>query len=156
MPQIRFKPLSTSKAQSWREGAPDDYDLPPELRHAAEDGYPCRHCLRFINKGERYLTLAYRPFPSLQPYAETGPILLHAEACPAYRCEGRLPPFLSSPDYILRGYGEDHRIVYGSGAVTPTDQIIERAERLLEQAEIAYLHVRSARNNCFHCEIERC
>ena len=35
-----------------------------------------------IAEGEPYLTLAYRPFPTLQPYAETGPIFLCAKACP--------------------------------------------------------------------------
>jgi len=30
---------------------------------------------------------------------------------------------LDSPDYIVRGYGPDDRIVYGTGAVVPTPEI---------------------------------
>lgn len=116
----------------------------------------CRHCLNHIDEGLPYLTLAYRPFPALQPYAETGPIFLHAEECPRYGPSSSLPPILeTSPDYILRGYGADDRIVYGTGAVTPKENIIGRAEELLGREDIAYVHVRSARNNCYQARIDR-
>ncbi|TIT59518.1 MAG: DUF1203 domain-containing protein, partial [Mesorhizobium sp.] len=49
----------------------------------------------------------------------------------------------------------DDRIVYGSGGVIPTDAIVARAETLFEREDIAYVHVRSARNNCYQCRIER-
>ncbi|TIU14497.1 MAG: DUF1203 domain-containing protein, partial [Mesorhizobium sp.] len=66
-----------------------------------------------------------------------------------------LPEMLESADYIVRGYGRDDRIVYGSGGVIPTGAIAARAEILFERDEIAYVHVRSARNNCYQCRIER-
>ncbi|TIS53339.1 MAG: DUF1203 domain-containing protein, partial [Mesorhizobium sp.] len=66
-----------------------------------------------------------------------------------------LPEMLQSSDYIVRGYGKDDRIVYGSGAVVPTGDIAARAETLFERDDIAYIHVRSARNNCYQCRIER-
>lgn len=94
-------------------------------------------------------------FPHLQPYAETGPIFLHAEECAAYDDGDTLPPIFESPDYIVRGYGHDDRIVYGTGAVTETPRIAARAQELLQDEKIAYVHVRSARNNCFQCRIER-
>ncbi len=55
--------------------------MPPERRTSNGVGVPCRHCLRNVEAGRDYLILAYRPFPALQPYAETGPIFLHAEPC---------------------------------------------------------------------------
>ncbi|MNS63241.1 hypothetical protein D3C72_963300 [compost metagenome] len=61
---------------------------------------------------------------------------------------------LDSPDYIVRGYGADDRIVYGTGAVTATGEIVSRALRLLERSDVAYVHVRSARNNCYQCRID--
>ena len=82
-------------------------------------------------------------------------IFLHADACEAF-AGGSVPPILTtSKDYLLRGYGYDDRIVYGTGAVTPVDEVDARAWALLEQPEIAYVHVRSARNNCYQCRIER-
>lgn len=153
-PALRFLAMPSEEAAAYRLGAPDAYGLSPE-RRLSPGGYPCRHCLGEIAEGEAYLTLAYRPFPALQPYAETGPIFLHADACPRYAATEVLPPMLESPDYIVRGYGADDRIVYGSGGVVPTTAIVTRALDLLADPQIAYLHVRSARNNCYQCRIER-
>ncbi len=70
MTAIAFNAIPTADAEVLWAGAPDAYGLRPERRITQGDGYPCRHCLGFIGDGEPYLTLAYRPFPSLQPYAE--------------------------------------------------------------------------------------
>jgi hypothetical protein len=151
---IRFTALPTETAARYRAGARDAYGLPPERHVSDGPGNPCRHCLGFVPEGEAMLVLAHRPFHALQPYAETGPIFLCANSCPRWEGEG-LPPALSSPNYIVRGYGQDHRILYGTGAVLPTDGIEARAEALLADARVAYLHVRSARNSCYQCRIDR-
>lgn len=155
MSTIRFHAMPTADAEALWDGGADAYGNRPETMVSDGPGHPCRHCLQNIDDGQGLLVLAYRPFPSLQPYAETGPVFLHAEPCPRYACEEALPPILSSPDYIVRGYGSNNRIVYGSGAVTRTDDIPMRAKNLLERPDIAYLHVRSARNNCYQCRIDR-
>lgn len=156
MNQLLFSAIPTAHVDALRAGAPDAYGRPPERMVSPGGGMPCRHCLDHIAAGEDLLVLAYRPFPELQPYAETGPIFLHAKACPRYHASEVLPPVLStSPDYLLRGYGHDDRIVYGTGAVIPRDDIAKRAAELMERQEIAYLHVRSSRNNCYQCRIDQ-
>lgn len=151
-----FTAMPTEDATRYWAGEPDAYGNTPETMISSGGGMPCRHCLSHIAEGDGLLVLAYRPFKALQPYAETGPIFLHAEPCPRYSAEEITPPILSSsPDYIVRGYGSDDRIVYGTGAVTSADQIITRSQELLERADIAYLHVRSSRNNCYQCRIDR-
>src|SRR6476661_8704640 len=105
---IKFEALPEDFANRIWNGGTDDYGLQPEKRISAGDGVPCRHCLNEIAEGEPYLVLACRPFPALQPYAETGPIFLHAERCERYQVdagETELPLMLTSPDYIVRGYG---------------------------------------------------
>lgn len=62
---------------------------------------------------------------------------------------------LASPEYIVRGYGTDDRIVYGSGGVVAREAFTARAAELLANPAIAYVHVRSARNNCYQCRVER-
>jgi len=153
---IRFVALPTDAVRALQRGGDDAYGFVPEQRISDGDGVPCRHCLRTVEAGKPFLVLAYRPFPALQPYAETGPIFLCAEECDRAEETGSLPElFLPTPDYIVRGYGPDDRIVYGTGAVVPTRQIVDRAHELLLRDDIAYLHVRSARNNCYQCRIER-
>ena len=100
------------------------------------------------------LVLAHRPFGALQPYAETGPIFLCADACEAGG-GAEVPEILASPDYIVRGYGADERIVYGTGGVVATGQIVAQAAEVLAMPRVAFVHVRSARNNCFQLRVER-
>ncbi|MBE1203882.1 DUF1203 domain-containing protein [Aminobacter carboxidus] len=152
---IIFQALPTEAVRVLQQGGADAYGMKPERRISDGDGVPCRHCLTNVAAGEGYLILAYRPFPELQPYAETGPIFLHAEECSRAQETGELPVlFTRTRDYILRGYGADDRIVYGTGAVTPTAEIPGRAAELLERADVAYVHMRSAKNNCYQCRIE--
>ncbi len=156
MPQISYQAIPTKDAEYYRSGGLDANGQPPEHHISDGAGLPCRHCLNFIVAGDPYLILAYRPFPALQPYAETGPIFIHAEACERYENEAEIPPALkSSPNYILRGYGKDDRIVYGTGAVTPIDAMQTRAEELLKRKDISYVHVRSAQNNCYQARITK-
>jgi len=151
---IRYRPLPTETVADLWAGGTDAYGMQPERRVSDGDGVPCRHCLDMVPAGAAYLVLAHRPFPALQPYAETGPIFLHAEPCRPFSGPG-MPPMLDSNDYIVRGYDAVDRIVYGTGAVTPTPEIAAYAETLLARPDIAYVHVRSARNNCYQCRIER-
>lgn len=156
MPLIRFLAMPTEDARAYQGGAADAYGNPPERKVSDGSGVPCRHCLQHVAAGEDYLVLAYRPFPALQPYAKTGPIFLHARECErAPEGDVLSPMFRATPDYILRGYGTDDRIVYGTGGVVPTHQICGRAHELLEREEVAYVHMRSARNNCYQLRIER-
>jgi hypothetical protein len=153
---LRYVALPTEDVRALQRGEPDAYGMVPERRVSDGDGVPCRHCLKNVAAGKEYLILAYRPFPELQPYAETGPIFLHAEECGRAEESETIPELFGlTSDYIVRGYGADDRIVYGTGAVTPTTDIPERARALLSRPDVAYLHMRSARNNCYQCRIER-
>jgi hypothetical protein len=153
---LRFVPLDSAAVQALRRGAPDANGQAPEHQVSDGGGNPCRHCLQDIAAGAPMLVLAHRPFPAPQPYAELGPIFLHAEDCPRYDAGAGVPAMLLRREAILmRGYGHDDRIVYGSGKVIPTEEIESHARHLFERPEIAYLHLRSASNNCFQCRIER-
>ncbi len=150
---MRFSPISTLIARAYQSGGLDANGQVPERQISDGDGNPCRHCLNLIPKGAEMLVLAHRPFPAPQPYAEVGPIFLCADACEAGGGED-MPQILESPTYILRGYGRDDRIVYGTGAVVATETLPEEAARRLADPRIAYVHVRSARNNCFQVRID--
>ena len=154
MTQTRFTPIPTETVRAYQAGGPDANGQPPERQISDGGGNPCRHCLQMIPQGAGMLILAHRPFPAPQPYAELGPIFLCADPCEAGGGSA-LPEMLASPDYIVRGYGADDRIVYGTGAVVPTDRIAARAADLLADPRVAYVHVRSARNNCYQVRIDR-
>ncbi len=153
---IRYEAMDSETVRAIRAGGPDAYGQPAQ-RGAVSDGkgVPCRHCLKDVPTGREYLILAHRPFPEPQPYAETGPIFLCADDCE--RGGGADVPAIltTSPDYLLKGYRSDDRIFYGTGRVVPAEGIPDYAAGLLDDPEVAYVDVRSARNNCFQLRIRR-
>ena len=151
---VVFTALPSDEVRALRSGASDAYGCPPEVTVSDGPGNPCRHCLRFVREGRPMLVLAHRPFPVLQPYAETGPIFLCRDDCA--RHAGERPAILDgTPDYLVKGYSAAHRIVYGTGRIVPTEEIGAYAEAVLKDADVAYIHVRSARNNCYQFRIDR-
>lgn len=151
---IQFTAIPTETVRAYRAGAPDANGQKPEIHTVTGTGNPCRHCLAMIPEGAQMLILAHRPFPAPQPYAEIGPIFLCADDC-TQGAGPNLPAMLDSPGYIIRGYGTDDRIVYGTGAVVATASIPSEAAARFNDPRVAYIHVRSARNNCFQCRIDR-
>lgn len=151
---IKLLPLPSDQISALRAGGPDAYGNPPERAISDGEGAPCRHCLGQIPKGAGMLILAHRPFGALQPYAETGPIFLCAAPCAPWSGEG-LPEMFASPEYLIKGYTADERIRYGTGKVVVREEILSSAAELLELAEIAFVDIRSARNNCYHARVVR-
>jgi hypothetical protein len=156
MSAVRFIAMPTHQAEHYWSGGPDANGQPPE-RHTSPGGsMPCRHCLTEIAEGVPYLILAHRPFPEPQPYAEIGPIFLHAEPCRQHPVSAETPDmFLGWERLLLKGYGSNDRIVYGTGTVVPTQDVDRVAAVILSRADVAYVHARSAKNNCYQVRIER-
>src|SRR5262245_39052954 len=154
---IRISALETAVVEKLRNGGLDANGHKPE-RHVGKGGgmMPCRHCLTDIEAGEPYLILAHRPFPKAQPYAEQGPIFLHAESCRRHPDSADVPDlFLERASYLIRGYGADDRIVYGTGKIVVSAGMPAAAAEMFDDPRVAYIHVRSASNNCYQARIDR-
>jgi hypothetical protein len=153
---LHFSGMPSDLAAAYRSGAADANGRPPERKISDGTGVPCRHCLAMVRKDEPYLILAYRPFAELQPYAEVGPVFIHAEACEAYQTNDSIPEReRAGTGRILRGYGTDNRIVYGTGIVVRNEDIEEKAQAIFANPDVSYVHMRSATNNCFTLRIDR-
>lgn len=150
-----FHPYNPEFVCSVRNGGVDANGQIAE--RSVSDGFanPCRSCLNNIPAGSEMLILAARPFPKLQPYAETGPIFLCAKECSPWAGQDIPPDLLTSPDYLLRAYSADNLIIYGSGKIVTGSDLNEYALALLVDENVAYVDVRSARNNCFLTRITR-
>lgn len=147
--------LETAFVRTLQNGGADAHRQVPERRVSDGGGNPCRHCLQYIPEGEEMLILAHRPFPAAQPYAETGPIFLCAKHCARHEGPGMPEILTGSPEYLVKGYSSDDRIVYGTGAVIPAGVMMEKAEEILGDRTVAYIHIRSSRNNCYQARIDR-
>ena len=129
---MQFTTIPTEVVRQYQAGGADANGQMPERQLSDGGGNPCRHCLQMIPEGAGMLVLAHRPFPRPQPYAEVGPIFLCAVPCVAGTGD-MVPQMLASPEYILRGYGADDRIVYGTGGLrgcaVGAEQLLSGADR---------------------------
>lgn len=156
MSQLQFLPLPTAEVRTLQAGGRDANGQRPQRAISTGSGVPCRHCLNQVAAGDPYLILNYRPFPEPQPYAESGPIFLHADGCPRHQESTRLPQVFQGWERLLiRGYDERDWIVYGTGRVVETGELEEALQETLENPAVAYVHMRSATNNCYQCRVER-
>jgi hypothetical protein len=156
MTGLKFVAMPSETARGFREGSLDAHGQPPERHVSDGSGTPCRHCLDDVAAGEPFLILAWRPFARPQPYAETGPVFLHAEDCQRHDEAAGMPEMFQKRErFLLRGYGPDARIVYGTGRVVATAEMEQAAAALLERDDAAYLHIRSGSYNCYQCRVER-
>ena len=153
---LHFVALPTSEVRALQSGGLDANGQVPERRPSDGVGNPCRHCLQDIEAGEEMLILSYRPFPTPQPYAEAGPIFLHGRRCAGYLEQAQPPSmFLERRQMLIRGYSSDHRIKYGTGRIVATTDLAEECAAVIQEPDIAYVHLRSASNNCYQCRVER-
>lgn len=154
MTRIHIQALPTEIARGYQGGV-DAHGKPPERGISDGGRIPCRHCLGDIPSGEEYLLLAHRPFRAAQPFAETGPVFLCAKPCERFRGED-LPPVLKrSAHVIIRGYSADERIIYSTASMVAVPELAARAAAILDDASVAFVHVRSATTTCYLCRIER-
>ena len=151
---LNYAPYDPVWVADIRNGGPDAYGNPAEQTISDGSGLPCRYCLCDIPKDAPMLTMAACPFPELQPYAETGPIFLCADCAP-YEGEGLPPVLVGRKECLLKAYGADNRIIYGTGQITPTKEVDAYAGHLLSDPKVAYVDARSASNNCFTLRIKR-
>lgn len=100
---VVFSALPTAAVETVRAGGLDANGMTAERRVSDGHGNPCRHCLHDIPAGADMLVLAWRPFESVQPYAEVGPIFLCAASCPRWEGTGVPPILTTSPSFLVRG-----------------------------------------------------
>lgn len=148
----------TGIATDWREGIwsghADANGQPAVLRTKAGSAGPCHHCLESIADEESKLILAHRPFDTLHPFAETGPIFLHASPCRRYESTSAPAWFLLLDPAIVRGYDVNDWIRYDTGNVVCGEEIMRACQAILDDSTIAYVHVRS-KYNCFQRRVDR-
>ncbi|MCF2904877.1 DUF1203 domain-containing protein [Octadecabacter sp. CECT 8868] len=149
---MRYSGLTTKEAKRLRAGGGDAFGNSAERAISSGVGTPCRHCLKIVPKGDPFLIASHKPFESTQPYSEIGPIFLCANPCMAPSGVDA-EVLTASPQYLLKAYSSDERIIYGTGAVTPAQDLEDYAMTLFERDDVAFVDVRSAVNNCWLARI---
>lgn len=114
---------------------------------------PCRSCLRISEEPEEFLLLSYQPLPDRNPYAEIGPIFIHARECEPYSTPKEFPADFVRRELVVRAYDRDGRIA--DATVAKAGETPSAAARFLSDSNIAEVHVRHTSYTCFDFKIVR-
>lgn len=123
------------------------------VRVDTEGGAPLRCCLRDSRPGERIALVSVTPPGPSGPYAETGPVFLHADGCEGPAGTGYPDEFRARPQ-VFRAYGHDGTIL-GGELVRPEDDQDAVAERLLADESVAFVQTRNVVHGCYMLTLSR-
>jgi hypothetical protein len=124
---------------------------PRAVRRAG--GTPLRCCLREADAGERVVLIAYRPSAIGGPYAEVGPVFVHAERCDGYAETGRYPEGFRHRQQLLRAYDARGRQV--ENVVVDGVRAEPALADLLNRADVAFVHSRNVLAGCYMFAVTR-
>jgi uncharacterized protein DUF1203 len=154
MASFTVRALPPEELERIRSRGEDDFGNPVEVVVKQDHGgTPLRCCLREAVPGERVAMIAYRPSDRGGPYAEVGPIFIHAEQCDGYLNPAAYPQGFRHRTQLFRAYDMDGRQVH--------NEIVEPAEaesaivRLLERTDIEVIHSRNVLPGCYMFAINR-
>jgi hypothetical protein len=149
---FRIVPIQTEVAETARRaakaGAADHAIVVADSPH----GYPCRHCLRWAQPGERVILFPYASIPAGHPYSEIGPIFVHAETCQRYSATDEYPADFRD-GRAFRAYDENYNMIDAEVANESEPGLV--IEKLLQNPEAAFVDARSVTRGCFTFRIQR-
>ena len=113
---------------------------------------PCRHCLRWAQPGERVILFPYAAIPSGRPYSETGPIFVHANECQRYSATNEYPADFRN-GRVFRAYDSNYKIIEAKVVNGSEPETV--IQRFFQNAEAAFVDVRSVTHGCFTFRVQR-
>lgn len=133
--------LSVTYLESLRKAGRDQHGNPlSRITVTADDaGSPLRCCLREATVGEQIALIAHSPQGGAGPYAEVGPVFIHADSCGGYDTPGQYPEGFRHRQQVFRAYDGQGRIcdallVDGVDAEAAIGQLLSRPEVTVVQS----------------------
>src|SRR3954470_21459765 len=148
---FRIIPLPTDIADAARRevnmGAADHALITVDTPQSS----PCRHCLRWAETDERVILFSYSAIPSGHPYSETGPIFVHANECPRYSATYEYPADFRE-GRVFRAYDSNYNII--AAEIVNGSESEAVIQTLFQNAETAFIDVRSVTRGCFTFRVQ--
>ena len=149
---FQIVPLSTEVAEAARNAAERGSAGHALITADSSNGYPCRHCLRWAQPGERMVLFTFAAIAPGHPYSESGPIFVHAESCARYAATDQFPVEFRE-GRAIRAYNSQNELI--DAHLVNDEEPEATIERFLQKPETAFVHVRSATRGCYTMEIIR-
>jgi Protein of unknown function (DUF1203) len=147
--------IPASALRRIRAAGRDDQGNPLRISVAQEAGAPLRCCLREAAIGERLALIAWRPFDRDGPYAEVGPVFVHAEECPGYGSPSAYPEGYRHRRQVFRPYDHDGDMVYDALEIVEGADAEAAIARILARRDVAVIHSRNLLAGCYMFSIRR-
>lgn len=149
-PVLEFLPIPIEIARKARRTRKDEFghDLTVQMTAA-----PCRVCLRISKEPEDLILMSYQPLPDRNPYAEIGPIFIHAHECEPYSSTDAFPEDFLARELVVRAYDADGRIL--DATVAASGHGTNVAAAFLSDPRVDEVHVRHTSYTCFDFKIKR-
>jgi hypothetical protein len=119
----------------------------------AKPGFPCRVSLSDAEIGDELLLLPYMHLAANSPYRASGPIFIRKGVQQRIEPPGCVPPYVATRLISLRGYDDEHMMVHAE--VVEGRSVADSISRVLENADVDYIHLHNAKHGCFFCQVER-
>ncbi|MGH3252711.1 MAG: DUF1203 domain-containing protein [Trebonia sp.] len=114
-----------------------------------DEASPLRCCLRDARPGESVLLIAYTPPGTAGPYAERGPVFIHASRCEGYLTKDSYPPGLAHRQQVVRAYDHEGRIAAGVLADNG-EHATAILREMLARPEVALVQLRNVGYGCYN------
>jgi hypothetical protein len=118
----------------------------------AGGGEPLRCCLTLATEGERILLMSYQPSTLGGPYAEIGPVFVHAESCAGPAGEG-FPSQYADRAAVLRPYDAEGQML--DGVLAHHGEAETALKELFEDPRVALVHHRNIVAGCWNFSVRR-
>jgi hypothetical protein len=149
---FRIVPLPTEVAEEARRATESGAEDHAVVTVDSPSGYPCRHCLRWAQPGERVILFPYISIPAGHPYSESGPIFVHAEPCERYGATWEYPADFRN-GRVFRAYDADYNMIDAEVANGNDPEAV--IEKLLQNPKAKFVDARSVTRGCFTFRILR-
>ncbi len=149
---FRITPLPTEVADAARRAVNAGAADHALIKVDSPGSSPCRHCLRWAQPGERVILFPYAAIQSGHPYSETGPIFVHANECQRYSATNEYPADFRS-GRVFRAYDSKYNIIDAQLMNGSEPEVV--IESLFQNADTAFVDVRSVTNGCFTFRVQR-
>ena len=152
-PPFQYLPIQDATVRAVRTALRDEHGNALQVQVSDSDTAPCRSCLRATPRGTRLILFAHRPFAIDGPYAETGPVFVHADNCEPYRARDVFPPDFRARRLVFRAY-DARGAIHAATLADGVDAEQTLAQQFADPA-VARVHVRNPAWGCFDFAVER-
>ena len=137
---FQIVPLATEVAEAARRAAVAGTSDHAVIIADSVNGFPCRHCLRWAQPGERVILFPYAAIPPGHPYSER------------YSATREYPSDFRN-GRVFRAYNANYDMIEAEVVNGSEPEAV--VEKLLQNPETAFVHARSVTHGCYTFGVER-